>query len=149
MPSNVIEKGIRNVNILRSLLVALALWVVASPIEAAPPGQTDRIIAAGREQRDSDPFVFCRYGLKKRRPAWKPMRPYTVGYIPQLGFCPYPSLTPCCYGWVCLRAWPAEDYYAYTTQYVTICPQAGSQGGKNWNGSGDGTKVDSRGRNDH
>lgn len=133
---------------LRNLLIALAILWMAPPVEAAPPGQTNRIYAAGIEQRDSDPFVFCRYGLKKTMPAWKPMAPYTVGYIPQPGFCPWPSLSPCCFGWVCLRAWPAEDYYAYTTQYVTICPQPGA-GSKNWDGGGDGTTVDSNGTNNH
>lgn len=134
---------------LRTLLIALVLCVIAPPTNAAPPGQTFRITAAGQEQRDSDPFVFCRYGMKKTYPAWKPIPPYTFGYRPQPGYCPWPSLSPCCFGWVCLMAWPQEDYYAYTSQYVLWCPQPGSQGGKNWSESGDGTRVDSNGTNVH
>ena len=133
---------------LRSLLVALVLLVTTPMPDVAYGQYYEPLRAAGREQRKNDPFVFCRYGLRKTLPAWKPLPTYSGPWMPMPTFCPYPSLSPCCFGWVCLRAWPQEDYQAWFL-YQRVCPQAGFQGGKNWDGAGDGRNVDSNGTNVH
>jgi hypothetical protein len=128
-------KGLRN-------LCVIALFLLVTPFSerVEAQGMYKELRAAGRLQRDDDPFVFCTYGLRKTAPAWKPITPASLDYMPQPGFCPYPVLSPapCCIGNVCFRAWPAEDYYAYTQLRTTVCP-AGIESGS-WEGEGDGTK---------
>lgn len=137
---------------LKTLLVALVLMVLMPVPDVAYGQYYVPLRAAGKEQRKNDPFVFCRYGMNKRTPAWKPS-PFTGGryngpWVPNIPFCPYPNTGTCCFGYVCFRPWPQEDFQAVFL-YMATCAAAGSQTGKNWNGPGDGRRVDSNGVNVH
>jgi hypothetical protein len=127
---------------LRTLCVAIFLLsFTLLPEVAHAQAIYKELRANGNLQREDDPFLFCTKGMKKSNPAWKPDSPASAGYIPQThkGWCPHPTTSTCCYGKVCFRPWPQEDYDAYTKLRVVVCP-AGQKAGK-WEGQGDGSKV--------
>ncbi|WP_242112616.1 hypothetical protein [Luteimonas aquatica] len=74
-----------------------------------------------------DPFVYCTEGCKETK-AWKPAPPYAgVGYIPQLGYCPFPT-TSCCDSYCILQPWSTDDFNDYFQNRVRICPRAHTDG---------------------
>lgn len=119
-------------------LVAFLLAACACTAAAQSGGYYEPLRAAGQVERDNDPFVFCRYGLKHRPRAWSPVPDYVHSTpLPTPGYCPYPSTSPCCAGNVCLKAWTQEEFDAFFL-YKRVCLQAEQSG--TWRGSGNGTQ---------
>jgi hypothetical protein len=78
----------------------------------------------GLTYRDSDPFLFCRYGQRDPLKCWSPVAPYTGQWVTSVWCEPVdPEGKP----------WSQDDW-ASLYQYEAICPVAKQSG--EWDNSG-------------
>ena len=127
----------------KKLVAAVGLLAVS--IAAVADGYY-KDIPYRRDSRQSDPFVFCHYGLEHSPVAnspscWKPDPPYTGGshYTVREDCCPE-SEPMCCYPPYCynLTNWTPAEIDALTAivstpqpySYKVLCSKAGNLGGE-------------------